>query len=450
MRLAELKANPKNPRKISDEKLKMLKKSLEEFGDLSGIIFNRRTKRLAGGHQRIKVLPQDAEITIEKTFKEPTRSGTTAKGTVLIDGEGFVYREVDWDENKEKAANIAANKHGGEWEIPLLAEMILELDHANFPLDLTGFDDKELADLLAPVHKVEGQCDEDEVPDVKEDPRSCRGDIYLLDNHRLMCGDSTSITDVEMLMNGEKAELCFTSPPYGDQREYNDKSLNLDVDHVSEFITASFNFVNYYAIVLGLMRKEGAVFPYWNQFIEKAQQCELKLLSWNVWNKMNDVLMFSFNLMFAVNHEWIFVFGKESKKLIPTVPNKHGGEYHDHLGVRQKDGSKKKMGAVTIREFSQLRTVIDCTPQKARNNDFDHPAMFSVELPEKYIEACVEPDGLVYEPFCGSGTTLIAAEKLGRRCFGMELDPHYCDVIVARWEKYTGKQAKLLNQGEQI
>lgn len=374
---------------------------------------------------------------------------TTGHGRILAaeeaGWEAYPVNFQDYDNEDQEYADLQADNSVAAWAELDLAGINADLGDLgpDFDIDLLGIKDF----VLEPAEKLDPGCDEDEVPEHVE-PKTCLGDIYSLGNHRLMCGDSTSIDAVEKLMNGEKAELCFTSPPYGDQREYNDKSLNLDIEHISGFIIVSNHIVNYYAIVLGLMRKDGAVFPYWDTFIKTANNCDLKLLSWNIWNKMNDVLMFSFNLMFAVNHEWIFVFGKESKKLIPTVPNKHGGEYHDHLGVRQKDGTKKKMGAVTIREFSQLRTIIDVTPQKARNNDFDHPAMFSVELPERYIEAIVEMDGIVYEPFGGSGTTLIACEKTNRRCFMMELDPHYCDIIVARGEKYTDKKAELLKPDE--
>lgn len=151
MKLSDLKHNPKNPRKITDPKLAMLRKSLQEFGDLSGIVYNRRTDRLSGGHQRTKVLPPDADIVITQTYSQPTRTGTVAQGHVLIAGEKMAYREVDWDEQKEIAANIAANKHGGEWDYPTYVDALLELDHANYDLDLTGVTDLELEKLVAYV-----------------------------------------------------------------------------------------------------------------------------------------------------------------------------------------------------------------------------------------------------------------------------------------------------------
>lgn len=225
MKASDLSPNPKNPRKISKEQLLRLEKSLGELGDLGCIVFNRRTKRLCSGHQRFKIIPKESDIVIEEEFEEPSSVGTVALGYILYRGEKFKYREVDWDETTEMVANLAANKHGGEFDFSILPDVLLELDAANVNWDLTGFELDEIEDILAP-HKInEGLTDEDEVPEVKE---SCvrRGDIYQLGEHRLMCGDSTSITDIEKLMNGEKADMVFTDPPYG---------MNLNVNYDEMF-----------------------------------------------------------------------------------------------------------------------------------------------------------------------------------------------------------------------
>lgn len=129
-----------NPRTITKQELDRLKKAINEFGDLSGIIKNIRTGRLVGGHQRIKIIPKDAEIKITERNSEPSRTGTVAHGYIVIDGEKYTYREVDWDEQREKAANIAANAHGGDWDEEKLGEILKELSaDVNFDIDLTGF-----------------------------------------------------------------------------------------------------------------------------------------------------------------------------------------------------------------------------------------------------------------------------------------------------------------------
>lgn len=154
--LKDLAPNPRNPRKISKERLEMLKKSLAKFGDLSGIVFNRKTQQLVGGHQRQKVLPPDAEINITDIYQPPTPAGTVAEGHIVIEGEQFKYREVDWDELTESQANLSANKQGGEWDIPALNEWLVNLDSHNVDWDLVGFSEAELIKQLAPDIPPEG------------------------------------------------------------------------------------------------------------------------------------------------------------------------------------------------------------------------------------------------------------------------------------------------------
>lgn len=148
MKIKDLAANPKNPRKVSDGKLVMLKRALTEFGDLGCIVFNRKTKRLVGGHQRTKHFDKDAQIVVEKKYTKPTKVGTVAEGFVTLNGERFKYREVHWDETKEKAANLAANKGAGEWDAPLLGELLAEIEDLSFDLDLTMFDADERSQFM--------------------------------------------------------------------------------------------------------------------------------------------------------------------------------------------------------------------------------------------------------------------------------------------------------------
>ena len=188
MKIKDLKPAAYNPRKITDEQLERLKKALYEFGDLSGIVFNRKTGNLLGGHQRLKCLPPDAVIEKEK-LKKPSRTGTVAEGYIIIPSsvipaeagiqkeERYSYREVNWDEAKEKAANIAANQHGGEFDDEKLAAILKELSEIpDFDIDLLGFDSSEIDTILASITK-EGQIDDDEVPDEPLDglgPDGCR------------------------------------------------------------------------------------------------------------------------------------------------------------------------------------------------------------------------------------------------------------------------------------
>lgn len=160
MRLGSLSPNPQNPRKISPEQSAGLKASLDEFGPLDGIVYNVQLKQLVGFHQRQAVLPPDVEVVIEKRYANPSKKGTTAVGYAQIDGERFSYREVSWAEDRHLAATVAANKQGGEWDRGKLTEIFLRLDTLNFELGTTGFTDKEIANLCAPVGLPPSPADE--------------------------------------------------------------------------------------------------------------------------------------------------------------------------------------------------------------------------------------------------------------------------------------------------
>lgn len=158
MKITDLKSNPLNPRKISDKKLSMLKKSLAKFGDLSGFVYNRRSKTLVGGHQRTKTIPDDAEIKIEVRHKTPTKAMTVAEGYIMIDGERFKYREVDADKTWETEALLAANKHSGEWDNELL-RLAIE-DTPGLDIDAAGFEIPELEELNIRLPSLESSLPE--------------------------------------------------------------------------------------------------------------------------------------------------------------------------------------------------------------------------------------------------------------------------------------------------
>lgn len=382
-KLSDLSPHPKNPRKISDEQLERLKKSIGKFGDLSGIVYNRKTGHVVGGHQRIKVLPENASI-FKTALKKKAPSGTVAVGYVEIAGERFVYREVDWDKNTEKAAMIAANQHGGEWELKLLGESLTELEELEWDMDLLGFDERELVSVTGHMRSKKGLIEDDEIPE-KAPARAKRGQIWQLGQHRLMCGDSTAKEDVDRLMAGEKADMVFTDPPYGlgdkwsggtwatnpmyaDAKKWDQPLKQIDIDR---FITLAPIIIIWGA----------------NYYRMPPSRC---WLSWTKSQKMET--MADFELAWTN-------FDEVAKSW---------------TGARNQDGKR------------------------------EHPTQKPVELMEWGMSIHADPK-TVLDLFGGSGSTLIACEKTDRRCFMMEIDPHYCDVIVARWEAFTGKKAKLVS-----
>lgn len=426
--LSDLKPNPKNPRTISDEKLKALEKTISEFGDLSGFVYNRRTKRLVGGHQRAKVLPPDAKVNVTKLYESPTKRGTVASGFLSFKGERFSYREVDWPELKEKAANLAANKGGGEWDLDMVGEWMRELDGSDFDLDLTLFDESERQDFLAdPVADAEKSESENRFPE-KPPVRSKKGDLFLLGNHRLICGDSTSQADLKRLMRDEKADLVFTSPPYNGNTTltYGKRQGALYRDNETDNKTSEEYLAFNQTIFEGfkrVLKPDANVFynigynkksrSEWVRIVLNAIEQGFSLFETIVWKK--NAAPNSAPDVMTRNFEFIFLFSQAETYRSNKVQSEG---FSSNFWDIQNNGSQTE----------------------------EHAACFPVGLPEKAILDTTKEGDLVFEPFGGSGTTMIAAEKTKRRCFMVELDPKYCDTILARWEFYTGEKAKLVKR----
>ncbi len=405
----------KNSRTHDDAQVAQIDASIKEFGWTNPILIDGE-KGIIAGHGRLMAARK------LKMNKVP-----------VIELNGMT-------DAQKKAYVIADNRLAlnAGWDNAMLTIELKDLEDEGFDLTLTGFDDKELDALLNVIEGTDGLTDEDAVPDVPDEPKTKLGDIYILGNHRLMCGDSTSIDAVEKLMDGELADFCFTSPPYADQREYNGEK-ELSTEYLATFLRASHHLCNFYAVNLGMSRKNGEINQYWDDYIIEAKNCGLKLLSWNIWNREGmGGSIGNMTAMFPIEHEWIFVFGNDVKDINRTRDNKHAGESGKST-IRQKDGETTP-NKWAINKKGKIGTVFTCDFARGKK---EHPAMFPVELPIGYIESCTNSNDVVYEPFGGAGSTLIACEKLGRKSRLMELDPKYCDVIVKRWEDFTGKQAIL-------
>jgi DNA modification methylase len=409
----------RNSRTHSDAQVAQIAASIREFGWTNPILVDGENGIIAG-HGRLsaaRVLGMDKVPVIE------------------LDG---------LSETQKRAYIIADNKLAlnAGWDDELLRVEFEELSAEGFDLDLTGFSLEEI-DALTPQEVAEGLTDEDAVPEVPEDPVTKPGDIWLLGKHRVMCGDSTRLDAVEKLMGGQKAQFCFTSPPYADQREYNG-GKELSTEHLATFIRTASGFCDFFAVNLGLSRKDGEINQYWDDYIVEAKNCGLKLLSWNIWNREGmGGSIGNMTAMFPIEHEWIFVFGNDVKDINRTRDNKHGGESGKST-IRQK-GGETTPNSWAINKKGKIGTVFTCDFARGKK---EHPAMFPVDFPMRYIESCTSGNYVVYEPFGGAGSTMIACEKLGRQARLMELDPKYCDVIVKRWQDFTGKEATLESTGK--
>jgi DNA modification methylase len=403
--LKDLKGNPANPRKITDEQLEMLKASLEEFGDLSGFVYNRRTKQLIGAHQRAQVSPKDAQIYIDRKHDEPTKTGTVAEGWIEINGERHKYREVDVDEQREKAMNIAANKHGGEFDMPKLTEWLLELDQHNYDLGVVGFTAEELENIMAPVHGNEGLTDPDAVPEVPKEAKTKRGELWILGNHRVLCGDATDKADVERLMAGEKADMVFTDPPYG---------IDLDTDWGKRDGNAKIpdgRTVKRHSY----MRVTGDAVAFNPESLLETFKDVPEMFLWGA----------NYYLKGTPDNSWVCW----DKKLTESGDKNVIGDFE--LCWSKKRHKNTMIRCVWHGPFGHIKSL--------DGDNRVHPTQKPVKLCIEFANRWSEPNAKVVDVFLGSGSTLIACEKTQRRCFGMEIEPLYIDVILDRWAKFTGK-----------
>ena len=417
-----------NARKHDAKNIQEIASSILEYGFNDPIAINEVDSVIIEGHGRLLAAKSIGLKTVP-VIKLGHLSPAQIKGYTL-------------------AHNRIAEK--SEWDKDILANELEKLNEMDFDIDLTGFDSDSLDELdlkLGDEPEYDSEKD-DIIPEPKEENefKVERGDIWILGNHRLMCGDSTDKADVDRLMDGNRAVFCFTSPPYSDQRDYRGE-LELDPSHLAKFLNAPCDL---FAVNLGMKRKDNEVVPYWDEYISLAKGYGHKFLSWNIWDKDLAGGISNQSAMFSITHEWVFVFGE--KKVLnriyknDTEQNEKRRRYDpvnitgkSQRLVRQKDGSTKLSNRGDMFEHKQQSTVCVVTPVMDRS--INHPAMFPVELPEVYLLSCSNENDVIFEPFTGSGTTLIACEKTNRQCYGMEIDPHYCSIIIKRWQDYTGKEA---------
>jgi len=322
----------------------------------------------------------------------------------------------DMTETQKKAYIIADNKLAlnSGWDINLLSLELQELDSNGFNLELLGFDSKELDELLAP-EVVEGLTDEDAVPDVPDEPKTKLGDIYILGNHRLMCGDSTSIDAVEKLLECQKADLLFTDPPYGVSYEggHNKKKRQGIIADTLQGEDLTDLFYESLSTAITWLKDGSALYVWYasGKSIETfASLAKLPL-------KLRAVI------------QWYKVKSGLGAFMSQYIPNCEPCMY-----LHKEGCSPAWYGPTNEKTVWELK--------KESTNSF-HPTQKPVELPERAITNSTKQGDMVLDLFGGSGSTLIACEKINRFARLMELDPKYCDVIVKRWEDFTGKQAIL-------
>jgi len=368
-----------NSRKHSDEQVAQIASSIKEFGWTNPILIDGANSIIAG-HGRLmaaRKLKMEEVPTIELSHLTDTQR----KALVIADNK------------------LALN---ADWDTTLLTIELDELLKDGFALDILGFNADELNALLEP-EQVDGLTDEDAVPEVPDEPKTKLGDIYQLGNHRLMCGDSTSIDAVEKLVNKIEIDLCYTDPPYGinEKGDRTARKTGLAKNHnFKDFKDDTIDYaVEAYQIVEGVLQVKRQVWWGANYYCHALPQSN----NWFVWDK--------------------------------RVENKMTDTQSDC----ELAWVKSKWSSVRI--FRHLWKGFN--KDSERNQPRVHPTQKPVALAEWSFDYFKEVN-TVLDLFGGSGSTLIACEKTNRSCFMMEFEPHYCDVIVKRWEDFTGKKAVLL------
>lgn len=414
----ELVPHPRNPRTITPARLAHLKRVLAadpEMLEARPLIRQRSTGYIVAGNQRHKAA-------LELVDDGDTRFEVIPTVTADLDDD----RAIEWA--------IRDNEGFGERDDIRTAELLLELQSRGRSLDLTGMTTESIDAILA-VRSATPK-DPDAVPALPKTAKTKPGEIVELGEHRLLCGDTTKPEHVAELVGDRRVSLAFCSPPYADLRDYSG-DLDLTVEHLVTFLPAWAPHCDLIAVNLGIVMRAGAVHPYWDAYIDAARGAGLKLLSWNVWNREDTTNLGAQRMMFPIWHEWVFVFGAKAKPANRSVPTKHGGTVTVH-SQRERQGSLGDRGASIIHSRKRLGSVVTGPCVKGAQDE-DHPAMFPAWLPSDYMRAVTQRDDDVADPFGGSGTTMIAAEDLGRRALLMEIDPRYCDQIRTRYAQHVSK-----------
>jgi DNA modification methylase len=381
----DLQNDHKNARKRTDRSSKLIKESLQKFGAARSIVIDENNRILAGNG----------------TIAGAKAAGIKNLKVIETDGNEIIaVKRTGLSEDEKVGLALADNRTSdlSEWDINMLEELSQEHDLNPW------FDNDDLKELLGEteVLPAEGLTDPDDVPEVPEEPVTKEGDLYILGNHRLLCGDSTNILHVEKLMDGNKADMVFTDPPYG---------MGLDTDYTKMPIAPNG--------ATPLKHNKGLVDDFKPEMI---------------------------NIIISLQCDETFIFGADY--FAEYLPEKNKGSWivWDKRVTENFDrmiGSSFELcwsKSKHKREIARFNNTLFSGESDAKNKV--HPTQKPIKLIEWFIDKYSDSNHKIVDLFGGSGSTLIAAERANRHAYLMELDTRYCDVIVKRWEDFTGNTAK--------
>ena len=395
----EIRPNPKNPNQHPDSQVELLAKIITQQGWRAPVTVSTRSGLVVRGHGRL-MAAKYAGITQVPVDFQSYESEESELADLVADNH---------------LAELASNDH------KMLAEIFQDIDTGEIDFELSGYTDEEYRAIIDALNDSVTEVEEDDVPEVDDavEPKAKRGDLYQLGRHRLLCGDSTVLEDVETLMGADKADMVFTDPPwnvnYGDVKGDNPQGykprtiLNdfMGTEEFKNFMYSAFQCMN-------AVSKDGCMTyvvmsaQEWGNMMLTLSQNDYHWSSTIIWNK--DSLVLS-RKDYHTKYEPIWYGWKEGTRLHPL-----------------EDRKQSDVWDIPRPKKSEL-----------------HPTMKPVELVARAIENSSRVGDIVLDLFGGSGTTLMAAEQTGRCARLNELDPKYVDVIIARWEQFTGEKAVLLN-----
>jgi len=418
IKIKRILPNPVNPRSITEDALNGLRKSLERFGYVDLLVVNKRNMQLVSGHQRLRLLQE---------------SGVKTVSCIMVD--------VDDTYHQAMAISLNNQRIVGTWTAELIP--ILNKLRESIPADYEDLKiaklHEEITDKFDPEFAGSGKTLPDDIPPIPKKAITKKGDLWILGNHRLLCGSSTNKKDVERLMDGKKAQLFATDPPYmvdytGKDRPKGGKDWT-GVYHEIDIPDAESFYRDFYSIGLKNVDINAALYL-WHadrrqELIFKILR-ELKILIHQriVWVKPATVISFS---VYPWRHEPCLFGWREKHKPYYRVSQKKIGSVWPVGLMRTGDPESP--------EYYNDTWELDWEG-KMRNTGLEHPTVKPTEVFAIPMRVHTKSGDICYEPFSGSGSQIIAAERLNRRCFAMELEPIFVDVAVKRWEEFTGKKAK--------
>jgi len=409
-KISDLVPHTQNPRKMSEKQMSDLRASIEKFNLAEIPAINVNNKILAG-HQRLKVMAMIGRGEEEIDVRVPSRELTA---------------------EEENEYLIRSNKNVGEFDLDALS---------NFSADLLkdiGFSADELQTIFD-TDVVEDGFDAGAEYAAITEAETKRGDLYVLGKHRLLCGDSTSHDDVARVMAGEMADMCFTDPPYnvdykyakyeaihkGRRRKFlNGGKIFNDKKTPEEFYQF---LLDVFTLVRMFSKPEMSIYvchttKTQDEFFDAFRDAGFHFSQTIIWLKERIIL--------ALGQDYHRVYE-------PILFGWKKGESHYK---NKKITTEKEVWDMDRASFEERLDVWFINRDKS--SEYEHPTQKPVRLPERAIKKNCPQGGVILEPFGGSGSTMMACEQLGRRCFSIELDPKYADVIVKRWERFTGLKAQ--------